>query len=117
MWCFKSWASNSSDIHRYICILFTYVTKTTFTNGKYITRPIQTNLILIKRKQLTPSTLTLHHVLHREYLLVYQERTNGFGMADFLQKEGRYSVKHVLHYPTVPMKVKTPALIEEVNLG
>ena len=29
----------------------------------------------------------------------------------FLQKEGRYSVQHVLHYPTVPMKVKTPALI------
>ena len=23
----------------------------------------------------------------------------------FLQKEGRYSVQHVLHYPTVPMKV------------
>ena len=56
-------------------------------------------------------------MLHREYLLVYQERTNGFEMADFLQKEGRYSVKHVLHYPTVPMNVKTPALIEEVNLG
>ena len=35
----------------------------------------------------------------------------------FLQKEGRYSVQHVLHYPTVPMKVKTPALIGEVNLG
>ena len=34
-----------------------------------------------------------------------------------LQKEGRYSVQHVLHYPTVPMKVKTPALIGEVNLG
>ena len=34
----------------------------------------------------------------------------------FLQKEGRYSVQHVLHYPTVPMKVKTPALIGEVNL-
>ena len=29
----------------------------------------------------------------------------------FLQKEGGYSVQHVLHYPTVPMKVKTPALI------
>ena len=35
----------------------------------------------------------------------------------FLQKEGRYSVQHVLHCPTVPMKVKTPALIGEVNLG
>ena len=36
----------------------------------------------------------------------------------FLQKEGRYSVQHVLlDYPTVPMKVKTPALIEEVHLG
>ena len=35
----------------------------------------------------------------------------------FLQKEGRYSVHYVLHYPTVPMKVKTPALIGEVNLG
>ena len=35
----------------------------------------------------------------------------------FLQKECRYSVQHVLHYPTVPMKVKTPALIGEVNLG
>ena len=35
----------------------------------------------------------------------------------FLQKEGRYSVQHVLNYPTVPMKVKTPALIGEVNLG
>ena len=38
----------------------------------------------------------------------------------FLQKEGRYNVQHVLqnvHYPTVPMKVKTPALIGEVNLG
>ena len=29
----------------------------------------------------------------------------------FLQKEGRYSVQHVLNYPTVPMKVKTPAVI------
>ena len=29
----------------------------------------------------------------------------------FLQKEGGYSVQHVLHYPAVPMKVKTPALI------
>ena len=37
----------------------------------------------------------------------------------FLQKEGRYSVQQVLHYPTVHMKVKTPALIGEVhvNLG
>ena len=35
----------------------------------------------------------------------------------FLQKEGRNSVPHVLHYPTGPMKVKTPALIGEVNLG
>ena len=35
----------------------------------------------------------------------------------FLQKEGRYSVQHVLHYPAVPMKVKTPTLIGEVNLG
>ena len=35
----------------------------------------------------------------------------------FLQKEGRYSVQHVLHYPTVPMKVKSPALIWDVNLG
>ena len=35
--------------------------------SKYITRPIQTNLILIKRKQLTPSTQTLHPVLHHEY--------------------------------------------------
>ena len=35
----------------------------------------------------------------------------------FLQKEGGYSVQHVLHYPTVPMKVKTPALIGEVDLG
>ena len=35
----------------------------------------------------------------------------------FLQKEDGYSVQHVLHYPTVPMKVKTPALIGEVNLG
>ena len=35
----------------------------------------------------------------------------------FLQKEGRYSVHHVLHYPTVLIKVKTPALIGEVNLG
>ena len=35
----------------------------------------------------------------------------------FLQKEGSYSVQHVLHYPTEPMKVKTPALIGEVNLG
>ena len=35
----------------------------------------------------------------------------------FLQKEGRNSVQHVLHYPTVPMKVKTPALVGEVNLG
>ena len=35
----------------------------------------------------------------------------------FLQKEGRYSVQHVLHYPTVPMKVKTPALIGEVKLN
>ena len=39
------------------------------------------------------------------------------GRQIFLQKEGRYSVQHVLHYPTVPMKVKTPALIGEVNLG
>ena len=38
-------------------------------------------------------------------------------MQVFLQKEGRYSVQHVLHYPTEPMKVKTPALIWEVNLG
>ena len=53
---------------------------------KYITRPIQTNLILIKRKQLTPSTQTLHPVLHHEYLLVYQERTNGFGKAEFPQE-------------------------------
>ena len=29
----------------------------------------------------------------------------------FLQKEGGYSVQHVLRYQTVPMKVKTPALI------
>ena len=35
----------------------------------------------------------------------------------FLQTEGRSSVQHVLHYPTVPMKVKTQALIGEVNLG
>ena len=35
----------------------------------------------------------------------------------FLQKEGRYSMQHVLHYPTVSLKVKTPALIGEVNLG
>ena len=35
----------------------------------------------------------------------------------FLQKEGRYSVQHVLHYPAVPMKVKTPTLIGKVNLG
>ena len=35
----------------------------------------------------------------------------------FLQKEDRYSVHYVLHYPTVPKKVKTPALIGEVNLG
>ena len=35
----------------------------------------------------------------------------------FLQKEGGYSVQHVLHYLTVPMKVKTPALIGEVDLG
>ena len=34
----------------------------------------------------------------------------------FLQKEGRYSVQHVLHYTAVP-KVKTPAHIGEVNLG
>ena len=26
-------------------------------------------------------------------------------------------MQHVLHYPTVPMKVKTPALIGEINLG
>ena len=37
-------------------------------------------------------------------------------MQIFLQKEGGYSVQHVLYYPTVPMKVKTPALIGEVNL-
>ena len=35
----------------------------------------------------------------------------------FLQKEGRYPVQDVLHNPTVPMKVKTPALIGKVNLG
>ena len=35
--------------------------------SKYITRPIQTNFILIKRKQLTPSTQTLNPVLHHEY--------------------------------------------------
>ena len=35
----------------------------------------------------------------------------------FLQTESRYSVQHVLHYPTVPMNVKTPALIGVVNLG
>ena len=35
----------------------------------------------------------------------------------FFQKEGRYSVQHVLHYPTVPMEVKSRALIGEVNLG
>ena len=35
----------------------------------------------------------------------------------FLQKEGGYSVLHVLNYLTVPMKVKIPALIGEVNLG
>ena len=41
-----------------------------------------------------------------------------------LLKEGRYSelfsvLQHVLYYPTVhvPMKVKSPALIREVNLG
>ena len=34
----------------------------------------------------------------------------------FLQKEGRYSVQHVLHYPTVHKKVKTPALIGVENL-
>ena len=35
----------------------------------------------------------------------------------FLQKEGRYSVQNVSHYLTVPMKVKTPALIKGVNIG
>ena len=35
----------------------------------------------------------------------------------FLQNEGKYSAQHVLHYPTVPKKVKTPALIGEVSLG
>ena len=31
---------------------------------------------------------------------------NGFGKADFPPERSRYSVQHVLHYPTVPMKVK-----------
>ena len=35
----------------------------------------------------------------------------------FPQKEGGYPVQNVLHYPTVSMKVKTPALIGEVDLG
>ena len=56
--------------------------------------------------------------------MVYQERTNGFGMANFSPEIGLilrvFSVlQHVLYYPTVhvPMKVKSPALIREVNLG
>ena len=40
----------------------------------------------------------------------------------FLQKEGRYTepfsvLQRILHYPTVPMNVKSPALMGEVNLG
>ena len=34
----------------------------------------------------------------------------------FLQKEAFSVLQHFLHYPTVPMKVMSPAPIGEVNL-
>ena len=34
------------------------------------------------------------------------QKKNGFGKADFPPERSRYAVQHVLHYPTVPMKVK-----------